>query len=138
LYQNNISLFPGVLDMLGELRERQHFLTVATGKSRWGLNQALADVSLKDLFHATRTADETAGKPHARMLNELMAEMGVTPERTLMVGDTTHDLQMAINAGCAAVGVSYGAHDHGALDALGPLYVADSAYQLHQWMRDHA
>jgi len=138
LYQNNISLFPGVLDMLGELRERQHFLTVATGKSRWGLNQALADVSLKDLFHSTRTADETAGKPHARMLNELMAEMGVTPERTLMVGDTTHDLQMAINAGCAAVGVSYGAHDHGALDALGPLYVADSAYQLHQWMRDHA
>lgn len=138
LHQNDISLFPGVLGMLEALRDRQHFLTVATGKSRWGLDQALADVALKDLFHATRTADETAGKPNARMLRELMAELGVAPERTLMVGDTTHDLQMAINAGCAAVGVSYGAHDTSALAALEPLFVADSAHQLHQWMLDHA
>ena len=138
LYQSDISLFPGVLAMLDDLRQRQHFLTVATGKSRWGLNQALADVALKDLFHASRTADETAGKPDARMLHELMAELGVAPERTLMVGDTTHDLQMAINAGCAAVGVSYGAHDTAALAALGPLFVAHSAAELHQWMLEHA
>jgi phosphoglycolate phosphatase len=95
-------------------------------------------VALKDVFHASRTADETAGKPDARMLHELMAEMGVSPERTLMVGDTTHDLQMAINAGCAAVGVSYGAHDTSALAALNPLFVAHSAAELHQWMLEHA
>ena len=138
LHQGDISLFPGVLGMLDDLRQRQHFLTVATGKSRWGLNQALADVALKDVFHASRTADETAGKPDARMLHELMAELGVSPERTLMVGDTTHDLQMAINAGCAAVGVSYGAHNTSALAALGPLFVAHSAAELHQWMLEHA
>ena len=138
LHQSDISLFPGVLGMLDDLRQRQHFLTVATGKSRWGLNQALSDVALKDVFHASRTADETAGKPDARMLHELMAELGVSPERTLMVGDTTHDLQMAINAGCAAVGVSYGAHDTPALAALNPLFVAHSAAELHQWMLEHA
>ena len=138
LHQNDITLFSGIVDMLAALKQRQHFLTVATGKSRWGLDQALGHVALKDLFHASRTADETAGKPHPRMLHELMAELGVTPERTLMVGDTTHDLQMALNAGCAAVGVSYGAHDHGALEALGPLFVAHSADQLSQWMLEHA
>lgn len=138
LHQSDISLFPGVLGMLGDLRQRQHFLTVATGKSRWGLDQALADVALQGVFHASRTADETAGKPNARMLHELMAELGVSPERTLMVGDTTHDLQMAINAGCAAVGVSYGAHDTAALAALGPLFVAHSSAELHQWMLEHA
>ncbi len=138
LHQGDITLFPGVLGMLDDLRQRQHFLTVATGKSRWGLNQALAHVALKDVFHASRTADETAGKPDARMLHELMAELGVSPERTLMVGDTTHDLQMAINAGCAAVGVSYGAHDTPALAALNPLFVAHSAAELHQWMLEHA
>ena len=138
LHQNDITLFPGVLAMLDDLRERQHLLTVATGKSRWGLNQALGDVKLKNVFHASRTADETAGKPNARMLHELMAELGVPPERTLMVGDTTHDLQMALNAGCASVGVSYGAHDAGALHALNPLFVAHSAEQLHQWMMENA
>ena len=138
LHQNDITLFPGVLAMLDDLRERQHLLTVATGKSRWGLNQALGDVKLKNVFHASRTADETAGKPNARMLHELMAELGVPPERTLMVGDTTHDLQMALNAGCASVGVSYGAHDAGALHALNPLFVAHSAEQLHQWMLENA
>jgi phosphoglycolate phosphatase len=138
LQQNDIVLFPGVLEMLDDLRHRQYLLTVATGKSRWGLDQALADVSLKDRFHATRTADETAGKPNARMLHELMAELGVTPERTLMVGDTTHDLQMALNAGCAGVGVGYGAHDTVALSALGPLFVADSVPALHQWMVENA
>lgn len=138
LQQNDIVLFPGVLEMLDDLRRRQFFLTVATGKSRWGLDQALADVSLKDRFHATRTADQTAGKPNARMLHELMAELGVPPERTLMVGDTTHDLQMAINAGCAAVGVAYGAHDTAALAALQPLFVADSPAALHQWMMENA
>jgi len=136
--QDQITLFPGVLEMLSDLKARQYFLTVATGKSRWGLDQALAHVDLKDLFDASRTADETAGKPHPRMLHELMAELGVPPERTLMVGDTTHDLQLAANAGCASVGVNYGAHDASALAALQPLYIADSAKALHRWMLENA
>jgi phosphoglycolate phosphatase len=138
LHQNDISLFDGALTMLRELRERQHFLAVATGKSRRGLDEALHASELKGLFHASRTADETAGKPHPRMLYELMAEMGVDASRVLMVGDTTHDLQLALNAGCASVGVSYGAHEPEAFDALKPLFVAHSVPELHRWLLDQA
>ena len=86
---------------------------------------------------STRTADETASKPDPLMLHELMAELGVSPGRTLMIGDTTHDLLMARNAGVAAVGVSYGAHDHASFDAFGALFVAHSARELHGWLVDH-
>jgi phosphoglycolate phosphatase len=68
------------------------------------------------------------------MLQELMAEFDVPPERLLMVGDTTHDLQMALNAGCASVGVSYGAHEPEAFAALNPLHVAHSVADLHAWL----
>lgn len=132
---NDISLFDGVLPMLADLRSRQHWLAVATGKSRKGLDEALATAMLRDVFDASRTADETAGKPHPRMLQELMAEFGVEPERVLMVGDTTHDLQMAVNAGCASVGVSYGAHTPDAFEALQPRFVAHSVAQLHDWLQ---
>jgi phosphoglycolate phosphatase len=132
--QNEISLFQGILPMLHALRERQHLLTVATGKSRRGLDEALLAVELQGLFDGSRTADETAGKPHPRMLHELMAEFDVAPERTLMIGDTTHDLQMALNAGCASVGVSYGAHEPEAFHALTPLKVAHTVAELHDWL----
>lgn len=135
---HDISLFSGVLPMLADLKAGQHLLAVATGKSRRGLDEALHAVELRDLFHASRTADETAGKPHPLMLHELMAELGVAPERVLMVGDTTHDLQMALNAGCASVGVSYGAHEPAAFDALQPRFVAHSVAELHAWMLNHA
>jgi len=98
-HHNDLSLFDGILPMLQALRERQHLLTVATGKSRQGLDDALHQVALRGMFDGSRTADETAGKPNPRMLNELMAEFGVPPERTLMIGDTTHDLEMAHNVG---------------------------------------
>ncbi len=136
-HQNDISLFQGVLPLLSDLKTRQHILTVATGKSRHGLNEALQAVELKGVFDSSRTADETAGKPHPLMLHELMAEFGVAPERTLMVGDTTHDLQMALNAGCASVGVSYGAHEPDAFDALQPRFVAHSVQELHHWLVTH-
>jgi phosphoglycolate phosphatase len=90
------------------------------------------------LFDGSRTADETAGKPSPRMLHELMREFGVEPERTLMIGDTTHDLQMAVNAGCACVGVSYGAHDHGQFEPLNPLFIAHSVKELHDWLLVYA
>jgi phosphoglycolate phosphatase len=133
-HQNDISLFDGVLPLLAALRARGHRLTVATGKSRRGLDEALQAVELKGRFDASRTADETAGKPHPRMLHELMEEFGVAPQRTLMIGDTTHDLQMALNAGCASVGVSYGAHESVAFGVLQPRFIAHSVQQLHDWL----
>jgi phosphoglycolate phosphatase len=132
--QNDLSLFEGVLPMLDELKERHHWLTVATGKSRRGLDDVLHMVQLKGVFDGSRTADETAGKPHPLMLQELMREFGTGPDRTLMIGDTTHDLQMALNAGCAAVGVSYGAHPPEDFGSLKPLFVADSVRRLHDWL----
>ena len=72
------------------------------------------------------------------MLGELMRQFGAEPERTLMIGDTTHDLQMAVNAGCASVGVSYGAHEVAGFDVLGPRFIAHSVAELHRWLEDHA
>ena len=138
MHQNDITLFEGVLALLHDLRQRKHVLAVATGKSRNGLNEALASASLKGAFDGTRTADETAGKPDPLMLHELMVEFDVAPERTLMIGDTTHDLQMALNAGCASVGVSYGAHEPAGFDALRPRLVAHSVAELHRWLAEHA
>ncbi len=136
--QHELSLFDGVLPMLADLKARQHLLAVATGKSRRGLDEALQTVELLGVFDSSRTADETAGKPHPLMLLELMSEFGVAPERTLMIGDTTHDLQMAVNAGCASVGVSYGAHEPAAFAALNPLHVAHSVRELHDWLHSNA
>ena len=137
-HQNDISLFAGVLAMLGALKQRQHLLTVATGKSRRGLDEALKAVELRGVFDGSRTADETAGKPHPLMLQELMAEFGVPAERVLMIGDTTHDLQMAVNAGCASVGVSYGAHEPAAFTSLNPRHVAHSVADLQHWLLNNA
>jgi phosphoglycolate phosphatase len=135
--QHELVLFPGTLELLHGLKARNHWLAVATGKSRRGLDDALQTVQLQGLFHATRTADETAGKPHPLMLLELMAELGARPERTLMIGDTTHDLLLARNAGTASVGVSFGAHTPEAFAALGPLHVAHSTADLAVWLQAH-
>ena len=133
-HQNDISLFDGVLPLLAALKERNYLLAVATGKSRKGLDEALHAVELQGVFDSSRTADETAGKPHPRMLEELMSELGVGPQHVLMIGDTTHDLQMALNAGCASVGVSYGAHEPEAFKELNPQFVAHSVDELHAWL----
>jgi phosphoglycolate phosphatase len=137
-HQDDLVLFDGVLQMIDALRARGHKLAVATGKSRRGLNEALKSVALRDRFDASRTADETFGKPHPRMLLELMEELEVPAERTLMIGDTTHDLQLALNAGCASVGVSYGAHEPESFDELKPLFVAHSVASLETWLLDNA
>jgi len=136
--QHELTLFQGTLEMLTALKARHHWLAVATGKSRRGLDEALQTVELRGIFDGTRTADETAGKPNPTMLLELMREFGVEPERTLMIGDTTHDLQMALNAGCASVGVSYGAHEPSAFEPLKPRVVAHSVQELQRWLLDHA
>ncbi|MGN6830511.1 HAD family hydrolase [Paucibacter sp. M5-1] len=136
--QHEVTLFKGTLEMLAALKARHHWLTVATGKSRRGLDEALKVVELQGLFDGSRTADETAGKPHPQMLHELMREFGAAPERTLMIGDTSHDLQMALNAGTASVGVSYGAHDHETFEAFKPLHIAHSVPDLHDWLIKNA
>ena len=136
--QHELSLFPGTLEMLQALKSRHHRLAVATGKGRRGLDDALAHAQLKGLFDSTRTADETASKPDPLMLHELMHEMGADPARTLMIGDTTHDLLLARNAGTPRVAVSFGAHEHEAFAEFGPLYVAHSTRELHDWLLANA
>ena len=140
--QDEVSLFKGTLPMLQALRTRGHLLAVATGKSRRGLDEVLQrnvdGTVLGQLFDASRTADQTAGKPDPLMLHELMAQLGAPPERTLMIGDTTHDLGLARNAGVASVGVSFGAHDHSAFADFAPLAVVHNVAELQGWLLDHA
>ncbi|MFZ3140439.1 HAD family hydrolase [Polaromonas sp.] len=134
MHFNDLSLFEGVLPLLDALKARGHLLAVATGKSRRGLDEALQSVELKGVFDGSRTADETAGKPDPLMLHELMAQFDLPARRILMIGDTTHDLQMALNADCASVGVSYGAHEPETFTVLNPLHVAHSVQDLHDWL----
>jgi phosphoglycolate phosphatase len=133
-----LTLFDGVREMLSELSQRGYFLAIATGKSRVGLNRALDSVKLLSLFDATRCADETFSKPHPAMLQELTRELGQDMKRTVMIGDTTHDLQMALNAGASGIAVHYGAHPQHELQALNPLYAANSVSELHSWLADNA
>ncbi|WP_079418735.1 HAD-IA family hydrolase [Thiomonas intermedia] len=130
-----LALFDGVLDLLHTLKSAGYNLAVATGKSRIGLARAMDRPELRGLFDATRTADETFSKPHPAMLHELMAELASPPQRTVMVGDTTHDLQMAINAQCDAIGVSYGAHDVSQLQSLAPTGLVHSIDELGDYLR---
>ena len=135
---HELVLFDGVRDMLDDLSQEGYFLAVATGKSRVGLNRALNAVGLLSLFDATRCADETFSKPHPAMLQELTRELGQDLRRTVMIGDTTHDLLMASNAGAAGVAVEYGAHPIDQLHACEPLYSAQTVGQLHQWLTANA
>ena len=135
--QHEILMFDGALAMLAALKARNHWLAVATGKSRRGLDEALQSKQLKGTFDTTRTADETSSKPHPQMLLELMAELGANPQRTVMIGDTTHDLQLAANAGTASIGVSYGAHDPAEFEGFAPRHVAHSIADLHDWLLRH-
>ena len=131
-------LFAGAEALIDELAESGHMLAVATGKTRVGLNRAFDVSGLGARFHASRCADECQSKPHPQMLEELMIEFGVTPEATLMIGDTTHDLLMARNAGVAALGVAYGAHPRERLEAAAPLFCAADVAELAGWLRTHA
>jgi phosphoglycolate phosphatase len=141
--QDEISLFDGVIELLLALKAQHYWVTVGTGKSRKGLDATLArdvivrgeSVKLASLFDGTRTADETQGKPSPQMLHELMREFGAEARRTLMVGDTTHDLQMALNAGVDSVGVSYGAHEADFLLTCKPKIIVHSIAELRAWLK---
>jgi phosphoglycolate phosphatase len=129
-----IPMFEGVAAAIAELASEGFMLSVATGKTRRGLDRAMAATELHPHFLASRCADECFSKPHPQMLQEIMDELGATPERTLMIGDTAYDLQMARNAGVSSLAVSYGAQPLENLLEHAPLAHFDRFTQLHQWL----
>jgi phosphoglycolate phosphatase len=130
----NTGLFDGAAHLVSELRQTGFTLAVATGKSRRGLDRALAATGLVGSFHATRCADEGHAKPHPGMIESLMRTLEVVPDRTLMIGDTTHDMAMAQNAGVARVAVTYGAHPKSELEPYAPLACVDRVSELRAWL----
>ena len=133
-----IPLFDGARETIAELHDGGYWLGVATGKSRAGLDRALESTGMKQYFHATRTADQTFSKPDPAMLLELMGELAVSTERALMIGDTTHDVQMAQNAGVDAVAVGHGAHSPEQLQELNPLALVQDFAGLRTWLKANA
>ena len=131
-------LFSGAAEMLETLLKAGHLLAVATGKSRRGLDRALAATGLATLFHATRCADEGHSKPHPGMLHRLLEELEVAPERALMIGDTTHDMQMALAAGMDRLAVAHGAHEARELLAYGPVACVQDCGELARWLAENA
>ena len=133
-----IPLFAGIAQLLETLEARGHTLCVATGKSRRGLDDALREAGVAQRFRATRCADEGFPKPHPDMLLHLLEATGVAPASALMIGDTTHDLMLAANAGVDAVGVTYGAHPHDALLREPHRAIVHSVDELATWLAANA
>jgi phosphoglycolate phosphatase len=129
-----IPLFAGAGELLEALEHRGHLLAVATGKSRRGLDHALAEAGIAHRFLVTRCADEGHPKPHPDMLLRLLDLTGVRAESALMIGDTTHDLLLAANAGIDGVGVSYGAHPADALETEPHRAIVHSIAELSSWL----
>jgi phosphoglycolate phosphatase len=134
----DIPLFVGARELLDELDAAGYQLAVATGKTRVGLARALASNGLEGAFHATRCADEGLPKPHPDMLMHLMDRLGASPSKTLMIGDTTHDLDLAQNAGTASLAVAYGAHSAQDLAKRTPLATVHSVPELRAWLARNA
>ena len=132
--EHQAPLYDGVREMLAELHGRGRRLAVATGKARRGLERALDATGLRAWFEATRCADEGFAKPHPDMLLMLMDITGVEPRHALMIGDTTHDLELAANAGVDAISVSYGAHDDALLATRPAKARVSSVTELHRWL----
>jgi phosphoglycolate phosphatase len=128
------SLFAGAREVLDTLREQNYLLGVATGKARRGLDRVLEQTGLTSYFDATRCADETPSKPHPQMLLELMNELGVEGQCTLMVGDTEYDMEMATNAGAGKVAVRSGVHSEERLQRHAPLACLEGVTEMPDWM----
>lgn len=133
-YSRRPVLFAGVKRTLRQLAGRGYLLAVATAKGRKGLLQDLAATGLADLFQATRTMDEAPSKPDPRMLLDILEELDVEARDALMIGDTTYDLEMAANAGIAAVAVSTGSHSRATLDGAGALDCLGGVTELVSWL----
>jgi phosphoglycolate phosphatase len=129
-----IPLFEGAKETIIELNKRGFKLAVATGKGRRGLNLALQHCGLGNYFHTTRTMDECFSKPHPQMLEEIMDVCVATPERTLMIGDTSYDLQMAKNASVPAAAVTFGAQSHEKLSGYNSIAMFHQFNELSEWL----
>ena len=129
-------LFPGVEDTLRLLKDEGFRLAVATGKGRCGLDKVLEETGLSGLFDATRCSDETRSKPHPMMLEQIMSELNIAPDQTIMVGDTEYDMAMARNAQAHAVAVSYGVHEWPRLAQHAPLTCLDRFTELSDWLAE--
>ncbi len=127
---NPTQLFEGALDTLKQLKENGFKLAVATGKSRRGLNRVLEQLDLSNFFDATRCADETESKPHPKMLQELLVEFNVDSRRSVMIGDTEYDMEMAERIGMPRIAVSYGAHHIDRLVKYDPILCIDHFSQI--------
>ena len=127
-------LFVGAKELIEHLHQAGHFLAVATGKGRKGLDKVLDETGLDQYFHYTRCADETHSKPHPQMLHDIMDRLGIEAINTVMIGDTEYDMQMANSAGVNGVAVSYGVHDKARLLACDPVTCVDSLDELKQWL----
>lgn len=128
-------LFAGAAETLHALDEEGYLLAVATGKGRQGLDKVLKETGLGHLFVSTRTAEETTSKPHPQMLLEIMEELDVAPQSTLMIGDTEYDMEMAVKASAGALAVSYGVHESTRLIRHNPLGCIDAIDQLRPWLQ---
>ena len=135
-HKSQSELFPGALEVLEALTEQGHYLAVATGKGRTGLRSVLKDTGLDYFFHTTRCADETTSKPHPQMLLEIMDELDVPADETLMIGDTEYDMEMATNAGVAALAVSTGIHERERLLSHDPVACIGHIGEMLDWMQD--
>jgi phosphoglycolate phosphatase len=129
-----VPLYPRVREIIPALCRRGYTLAVATGKSRRGLDRALEESGLGGYFQASRCADETISKPHPQMLFEIMETVGAPPGRTLMIGDSHHDLQMAGNAGVAGIAVNYGAQPVHRLLEFNPIASIHDLAELATWL----
>lgn len=125
-------LFTGAEDLLSQLTQKNKLLAVATGKGREGLNRVLGVSNTVDYFHTTRCAGEMPSKPDPTMLLSILAELAVAPHEAIMIGDTSHDLKMAQNAGVDSIGVTFGVHDKQVLNQYHPKAIVDSLAQLQQ------
>ncbi len=132
--ENETPLYPGVKSMLSRLELDGFLLAIATGKARRGLDRVLTATNLKQHFVTTRCADEGLPKPHPDMVEHILKHTRVDKSRAVMVGDTTHDLELAKNAGIAAIAVDYGAHKTDALAAYKPHLIANTVPELTAWI----
>jgi len=138
LRDGGTTLFSGVSEMLHALRDKGHLLAIATGKSRRGLDRALEATGLGEYFHITRCADEGYSKPHPGMLRWIMEAVGISENRALMIGDTTHDMEMARAAGVARVALACGAHERAHLLECAPLACLNDCAELESWLAQNA
>ena len=127
-------LFTGATDVLAALEPLDCYLAVATGKGRNGLKRVLDETGLKQYFHSTRCADETASKPDPLMLREIMDELDIPAQQTIMIGDTEYDLEMAKNAGVDALAVSTGVHSRERLLSHQPVTCINHIGEMLGWL----